>query len=300
MPSSDTQAEESARKHPWLFYPGASSARVWNVLLGGKSNFAADREVYDQVLEILAGFGQAALASAAFRVFAVEQLVAAGVKQFIDCGPGLLHDGMMTHEVAQRLDGAVRVLYVDKDEMVLANARALLAVNDETRVVEADIFDPKRLLALGEVESFLDLSRPVALVHTMTLGHCPSDLDPAEVLSTYMDSLAAGSYSVISHCITPAGHEDLADQIQHQLSPASFGDRWFRPLAEVQSLLAGQHLVRPGVATAAAWVGDSDPPEFSHQLVAAGIGCTAARPAKQLSAQLDQYWALKGRRPSQS
>lgn len=287
MPRSDPEIHGAALDRFQASLPVATPARVWDALLGGKNNFAVDRDVVDRIRSVVPDFQLAAEDSAGFRVRAVVQLVAAGVTQFVDCGPGFPYDGLATHEIAQRHNPKTRVLYVEQDEMILSWFRSLLQSNDRAHAVRADIFDPKRLFALDEVIDFLDWDRPVALLQTMTLGHCPADLDPAEVMSTYLGSLPAGSFSVISHCAVAPGQETVSSAVQEILRSASFGDRWFQPVADVERLLAGQHLVRPSVMPATFWLPGAVDGHDVRDLAVAAIGCTDQKAAERLAKQLD-------------
>src|SRR3954467_7626262 len=116
------------------------SARVWNYWLGGKDNFAVDREVGDQVLAMLPGIADIARADRAFLIRAVRFLAGdRGIRQFLDIGTGL-PSANNTHEVAQSIAPESRIGYVDNDPLVLAHARALLTSSPEglTRYIEAD------------------------------------------------------------------------------------------------------------------------------------------------------------------
>src|SRR6266545_1660337 len=101
-------------------------ARVWNYWLGGKDNFAADREAGEQVRQVFPEIVEVARVSRAFLVRAVRYLAGeAGIRQFLDIGTGL-PTADNTHEVAQRIAPESRIVYVDNDPMVLTHARALL------------------------------------------------------------------------------------------------------------------------------------------------------------------------------
>ncbi len=78
-------------------------ARIWNYWLGGKDNYPVDREVGDQILQILPDVARLARASRAFLTRAVRYLAGkAGIRQFLDIGAGLPTVDN-THEVAQRV-----------------------------------------------------------------------------------------------------------------------------------------------------------------------------------------------------
>src|SRR6266511_2771805 len=124
------------------------SARTWNYWLGGKDNFAIDREVGDRVREAYPQIVEVARASRAFLVRAVRYLAGeAGIRQFLDIGTGL-PTANNTHQVAQRVAPESHVVYVDNDPLVLVHARALLTSSPEgvTDYVDADLHDPDKIL----------------------------------------------------------------------------------------------------------------------------------------------------------
>ena len=140
------------------------SARIWNYWLGGKDNYAVDREAGDQFSAIFPGIVDIARADRAFLGRAVRYLAGeAGVRQFLDVGTGL-PTANNTHRVAQGVAPESRIVYVDNDPLVLAHARALLTSSPEgaTHYVDADMADPEKILQ--EAAKSLDLTEPVALM----------------------------------------------------------------------------------------------------------------------------------------
>src|ERR1700678_4692234 len=78
----------------------ANQARIYDYLLGGKDNCAADREAVDAVIKIAPEMGFTARANRAFLGRAVRYLAAeAGIRQFLDIGTGIPTAGN-THHVA--------------------------------------------------------------------------------------------------------------------------------------------------------------------------------------------------------
>src|SRR6266487_6088466 len=141
----------------------AHSARIWNYWLGGKDNYAAAREAGDKVAAMLPSIVAQARADRAFLGRAIRYLAGAeGIRQFLDIGTGL-PTADNTHEVAQRVAPASRVVYVDNDPLVLAHARALLTSTREgaTDYIDADLHDPGKILA--EAAQTLDFDKPVAV-----------------------------------------------------------------------------------------------------------------------------------------
>jgi predicted O-methyltransferase YrrM len=105
----------------------AHIARVYDYWLGGKDNFAADREAAEQAIEVNPDIVVTARANRAFLRRAVTYLAGeAGLRQFLDIGTGIPTNNN-THEVAQRIAPDSRIVYVDHDPIVLSHARALLS-----------------------------------------------------------------------------------------------------------------------------------------------------------------------------
>ena len=144
----------------------AHPARVYDYWLGGKDNFAADRELGDAIIKAMPSTVSAARANRAFLGRAVRHLAAgAGIRQFLDIGTGIPTAGN-THEVAQAATPEARVVYVDNDPIVLAHARALMASDPAgaTAFMQADLREPGKILADPVLRATLDLDQPVALM----------------------------------------------------------------------------------------------------------------------------------------
>ncbi len=109
--------------------PRPSIARVYDYWLGGTSYYPADQALGDRIAGALPAvrFGvqaQRALLGRVVRYLAGE----AGIRQLLDIGSGLPTSSNV-HQIAQRLEPATRVIYVDHDPDVLAQARAILATD---------------------------------------------------------------------------------------------------------------------------------------------------------------------------
>ena len=183
---------DTTRPHP---------ARVYDYLLGGKDNFAADRETAETVMQSWPSVRTAARENRAFLGRAVRYLVQErGIRQFLDVGTGLPAANNV-HEVAQALQPECRVVYADNDPIVLAHARALLASSPEGRTtyIDSDLRNPEKILASPEVAKTLDLSQPVALMLVAVLHFVPDEDGAAHCVSTLLDALPPGSYVVASH-----------------------------------------------------------------------------------------------------
>src|SRR6202522_2751062 len=126
----------------------ANQARIYDYLLGGKDNYAADRAAVDAVLKVAPELGFTARANRAFLGRVVRYLTEeAGIRQFLDIGTGIPTAGN-THQVAQAAAPESRVVYVDYDPIVLAHARALLTSHEAgaTEYIDSDLRDTKTIL----------------------------------------------------------------------------------------------------------------------------------------------------------
>ena len=189
----------------------ARQARIYDYLLGGKDNFAADREAAVQAIAVFPGLAAWARNNRAFLARAVRYLVSeAGVRQFLDIGTGL-PTAENTHQVAQRIAPGSRVVYVDNDPVVLVHAQALLTSSPEgaTAYIKADLRDPETILTAAAAT--LDFTRPVALMLLAILHVIPSADDPWEIVARIMAALPSGSYLAISHPASDVHSAQIAE-----------------------------------------------------------------------------------------
>jgi hypothetical protein len=93
-------------------------ARIYDYLLGGKDNFAADREAARQLLDAIPDVAAIARDKRSFLGRVVRYLATeGGVRQFLDLGSGLPTQANV-HQLAQGVLGfapGVHVVYVDND-----------------------------------------------------------------------------------------------------------------------------------------------------------------------------------------
>jgi hypothetical protein len=228
----------------------AHSARVWNYLLGGKDNFAADREIGDTILRMFPDIAYIAQVQRRFLVRAVRYLAGeAGIRQFLDIGTGL-PTAENTHEIAQQVAPESRIVYVDNDPLVLVHARALLtsAPGGATGYVEADVRDTGEIL--HEAARTLDFSQPVALMMLGILGQVPDSADPASIVTRLLAALPPGSYLALSDGTDTSPSLNQAIDIYNQNSASSYHLR--NPL-QITRFFDGLTLVPPGVVTTSDW-----------------------------------------------
>jgi hypothetical protein len=230
----------------------AHIARVRDYWLGGRDNFAVDRQVGGEALAAFPGLVGSVRATRAFLGRAVRYLTAqAGVRQFLDIGAGI-PTANSTHEVAQTIAPGALVCYVDRDPVVFGHARALLASgpHGRTSYLEADLRDTGRILA--EAASTLDLTQPVAVLLNAVLQFIPDEAGPGEIVAALLDALPPGSYLMLSHPASDLGSEPRPD-------PASpLGRLLAQPVTrrshqQVTGFFCGLRLLPPGVVRLPEW-----------------------------------------------
>jgi len=230
-------------------------ARVYDYMLGGKDNFAADRETAERSLELVPEMLDSSRGNRQFLVRAVRFLRDAGIRQFLDIGTGL-PTSPNTHETAQEGHPDARVVYVDNDPVVVVHAEALMADNATTAVVRADLRDVDEVLArAGEL---LDFTQPVALMFVAVLHCVPDEDDPAAIAARYLAALAPGSYLVLSHST-----DEFAPERTHQASAEAKqrGATWIpRGKEDILRMFNGLELLDPGLVLVSRWRPDADVP----------------------------------------
>jgi S-adenosyl methyltransferase len=231
----------------------AHPARVYDYWLGGKDNFAADREAAERVLAAAPGLRYRVRANRAFLGRATRYLAAEGaVRQFLDIGTGIPTAGN-AHEVAQAIAPECRVVYVDYDPVVLAHARALLDSHEAgaTEFIDADLRDTDTILA--EANRLLDFSRPVAVTLIAILNALPDSDDPHAIVARLMDAVPSGSYLALTHLgldLLGEQAEDGLGTVQAQMMHKQFTSR---TREQVARFFQGLELVEPGLVRVEQW-----------------------------------------------
>jgi len=231
-----------------------SAARIYDYLLGGEHNFAADREVADRLRAIQPNIAAIARYNRAFLRRAVHFMLRQGVRQFLDLGSGIPTVGNV-HEVAQSVDPEARIVYVDYEPVAIAHSSLLLEGNPHAAALQADITKPAAVLKSAPVRELLDLTKPVGLL-AVTVGHyLPPESGIYRVFAAYRDALAPGSYIALTHVTND--FTALRDPRVAETMRSTADHIYPRNRAEVLALFDGFDLVEPGLTTAANWRPDS-------------------------------------------
>src|SRR3569833_227373 len=250
--STVSKPRASAEFHPQT----PNEARVLDYLLGGKDNFAADRQAAEHAIEVAPELPMMASEGRKFLGRAVRFLVEQGIRQFIDVACGLPTQNN-AHEVAQAAAEDARVVYVDNDPVVVSHARAILAENTRTGVIQADMRDPDVILAHPELHRLIDLDQPVAVLLISAFSAIPEDEVAVDIANRFREAIVSGSWMVISHPISDDNSEvteKLASLFQdQQIVTGSRRRNDIRTRAEIEPYFEGLELVDPGLVRQPAW-----------------------------------------------
>ncbi|UGT43870.1 SAM-dependent methyltransferase [Nocardia yamanashiensis] len=226
------------------------TSRIYDYFLGGKDNYEADRIAAEEILKAWPDIRVAARVNRQFMHRSTRFLAEAGIRQFLDIGTGIPTEPNL-HQIAQQSAPDARVVYVDNDPLVLAHARALMAATAPETVtyIQGDVTDPNSILRAPELGRLLDLNQPVGLSMIALLHFVEADVN--KIISTFLDTLAPGSYLAICIITGDFAPEQLAaaqDVYRVRRMPAQIRKR-----DEVLSWFEGLELVEPGVVPPHRW-----------------------------------------------
>src|SRR5579872_862681 len=242
---TEEQAEEQSPAGIDVTRP--SVARVYDYWLGGKDNFASDREMGQRMAEVNPALPQLVRHNREFICGAVGRAAAAGISQFLDLGSGLpAHPAV--HEAARQVIPDARVCYVEIDPVAARHGQVLLAQGEGLAAVQADLTEPDAVLANPQVQAVIDMSRPVAVIMAAVLHFLPADA-AAAVCAQYMSRAVPGSWLIVS-----SGHyedKELAGRLQQTATHTRF---WNHGVPDLESMLGGLEPAGPGVCEAHRWL----------------------------------------------
>src|SRR5690606_11178238 len=250
-----------------------SAARIYDYALGGLHNFAVDREAARAIFAAMPDLPLLMQANRAFLRRAVQYLVGAGVRQFLDLGSGIPTVGNV-HEVAQQIAPETRVMYVDIDPVAASHSRAVLADNDRASVIQNDLRQPEHILTHPEVRKLLDFDQPIGLLLLAVLQFVSPEENPAGIVARYRDALPSGSYLVISQPTRDA-RSDEGDQVGKLIHLQATEQFYYADRATFATYFTGWELIPPGIVWVPQWHPDSpddvdEHPERSMVYVGAG------------------------------
>lgn len=271
--------ETEQRVPPGVDPSRPSPARVYDYLLGGVNNFAADRDTAELMTSMAPELVDAAFANRGFHQRAAKWIAEQGVRQFIDIGSGLPTVGN-THEVVGKVHPDAHVVYIDNDPMVRLYGSHLLGLDDRAAVVLADLRDPQSVLGSEAIRRLIDVTKPVGVLMTAVLHFVSDDHDPPALVARYIDPLAAGSYLVVSHLTADQKPPRAVESIR-EAGRLSASGSYPRSRADLERIIGGLEVVPPyeGAPPELTWVGmwNCDDPEAADSEGSRWLYCAVAR-----------------------
>ncbi|GGK73696.1 hypothetical protein Sme01_32940 [Sphaerisporangium melleum] len=234
-----------------------SVARMYDYYLGGKDNFASDREAAEKMISLVPNIRQLARANREFLGRAVRLMAESGIRQFLDIGAGLPTQ-QNVHQVAREVIPDAKVAYVDNDPIVLTHARALLADSRRTIVVQGDMYDPDDILEDPAVVRHLDFSQPVAVLMVSILHFVPDDETAASIVARFREVMVPGSHLVVTHGYTGEIGSRTDQQVRAVYTKTATGSVKPRDHAEIARYFDGMELLPPGLVPVSAWRPESE------------------------------------------
>jgi hypothetical protein len=227
-------------------------ARIYDYFLGGEDNFAADRAAAAQIAKIAPEVVQRVRENREFLGRVVRFLSGIGIRQFLDIGTGL-PTRESVHQVARRVVPGARVAYVDYDPVVVGHAQALLGSDPDAIAIEADMREPKVILRRVTEDGFINLAQPVAILMLAVVHFIPDTAQAAEVVATFCERMAAGSYLALTHATAGNMSSDNLAQAAQTYAASSAGSITLRSPEQIEAFFDGLELQEPGIVPAAHW-----------------------------------------------
>jgi hypothetical protein len=228
-----------------------NTARIYDYLLDGYHNFEIDRVVADRLIQINPDFRLSAHVNRAFLRRCVRFLAEKGIDQFLEIGSGIPTVGHV-HQIAQEINPAARVVYVDIDPVAVAHSQAMLHGSTTATAIRADARQPDQIFGHAEVKRLLDLSQPAAVLFAAVLHLIPDDNQAYYAVSTLRDALAPGSYVALSHPSCEDAPPEIMEGINKSTTTAPAVYQ-YRRHAQIRGFFDGLELVEPGLVLTPLW-----------------------------------------------
>jgi hypothetical protein len=213
-----------------------SVARVFDAIVGGHDHYEADRIVLRRILQQAPEVLGMAQELRQWLIRTVRFLAdRAGIDQFLDLGYGFAASENLD-QIVQRYNPGAHVFYADD-------------------IAGYDVTQPYEALSAPELTKRLDLNRPVGLIMYAIIHHIDDLRQAQDIVRTYVDQLAPGSYLVLAHQFNPAD-DSAPSTVAHSLQERFHGtglDTLYRTREEISSFFEGLELVEPGLTYPHEW-----------------------------------------------
>ncbi len=227
-----------------------SAARLYDYLLGGGHNFAADRALAEKFLQAQPNARTIARLNRAFLRRSVLFMMDNGIRQFLDLGSGIPTVGNV-HEVAQKADPETHVVYVDFEEVAVAHSQLILEEDPRATIIHEDLANAVDVLKAAEESGLIDFGKPVGVLAVGVFHFVPPQADPRSIVAAYRDAVPEGSYLAFSQFTQDLQPEAMAGVVE--VMKKSQNPMYPRTKAEIEGFFDSLHLVEPGVVPLPLW-----------------------------------------------
>jgi hypothetical protein len=227
-----------------------SAARLYDYLLGGGHNFAADRMLAEKFLQAQPNARTIARLNRAFLRRAVLFMMDNGIRQFLDLGSGIPTVGNV-HEIAQKADPEAHVVYVDFEEVAVAHSQLILEDDPRAEIIQEDLTKPKDVLKAAEESGLIDFTQPVGVLTVGVFHFVPPQADPEAIVAAYRDAVPAGSYLAFSQFTQDLQPEEMAGVVE--VMKKSQNPMFPRTKSEIEGLFSGFEVLEPGIVPLPLW-----------------------------------------------
>jgi hypothetical protein len=227
-----------------------SAARLYDYLLGGGHNFAADRALAEKFLKAQPNARTIARLNRAFLRRAVLVMIDEGIRQFLDLGSGIPTVGNV-HEIARKAAPEAHVVYVDFEEVAVAHSQLILEGDPRATIIQEDMTRPDAVLRSAQHSGLIDFSQPVGVLTAGVFHFVPPEADPNAVVAAYRDAVPAGSYLAVSQFTQDLQPEEMAGIVE--VMKKSQNPMYPRTKSEIEALFSGFELVEPGIVPTPLW-----------------------------------------------
>jgi S-adenosyl methyltransferase len=257
----------------------ADPARRYDYWLGGKDNFAVDRESGDQIAERFPSIRIAARENRRFMRRAVTEVAKTGIDQFLDIGTGL-PTSPNTHEIAHGVNPLASVVYVDNSPLVLVHARALLTAHRGAAApayIDGDLRDPASILDNDTLRENIDLTRPVGLLLIAVMHFITDDDSAYAVVKELLGALPSGSYLAMTHLTGDLLPDDVRTDFDAINAQAGIPMR-HRSHDEFSRFFTGLAVTEPGIVPINRWRAETEEQPRPSDTDTAVYGALASKP----------------------
>ncbi|MBU2668455.1 SAM-dependent methyltransferase [Actinoplanes bogorensis] len=241
---------EQAKVLPEVDPQRPSVARIYNFLLGGRHNFAADRQAAAAAQAVMPELPAILRLNRQILREVVRMADEAGIDQYLDLGCGIPSPGD-GFAAARAIRPGSRVVGVDVEPVAFVHGRLRLGDDPAAGVLYADLLDSAEVLRSAPVRETLDLDRPVCLLLVAVAHFIPDTERLTAALADYRAAMAPGSLLAVTHACRK-GASPQVEQVRRIYNNTT-APMVTRDAGETSVLFGDWPLLEPGLRTFGEW-----------------------------------------------